>query len=169
MHDNPDLPANAGFWRGLHLFAGVQLATLSGLLRPSLSLGVRLAAFDDEGRVFLVRHSYVPGFYLPGGGVEKGETARAAAIREAEEEGGLVFDAPPELFHVYLNERTGRRDHVLLFVAQNVHQAPGAKPAAVEILEAGFHPPDDLPEDATRATRARIAEVTGGAAPGDIW
>jgi 8-oxo-dGTP pyrophosphatase MutT (NUDIX family) len=169
MRDNPDLPADAGFVRSLHLFAGAQLMRLTGLFRPQLSLGVRLAAFDPDGRVFLVRHSYVPGLYLPGGAIEQGETARAAAMREAEEEGGLAFDATPDLFHVYYNERTGRRDHVVLFVARNVRQTPGAKPAALEIIEAGFHSPDRLPEDVTRATRARITEVTGAAPPVDVW
>jgi ADP-ribose pyrophosphatase YjhB (NUDIX family) len=169
MTDNPDLPEAAGLRHRLHLYAGRRLLGLSAVFRPILSFGVRLAAFDAEGRVFLVRHSYVPGFYMPGGGIEKGETARAAVMREAREEGGMEFDRPPDLFHVYLNPRTGGLGHVILFVARDVRQPPGARPAALEILEAGFYPPDRLPADVTAATTARLAEIRDGGAPSDHW
>ena len=46
-------------------------------LTRGMTLGVRAACFDDEGRVFLVRHSYVKGWHMPGGGLERGETAFA--------------------------------------------------------------------------------------------
>jgi hypothetical protein len=38
-----------------------------------------------------------------------------------------------------------------------------------EIVEHGFFPPGTLPDGATRATRARIAEVLGGAAVSELW
>ncbi len=52
-----------------------------------MTLGVRAACFDEQGRIFLVRHTYVPGWYLPGGGVEHGETVavrlRRNCVRKA--------------------------------------------------------------------------------------
>ena len=56
------------------------------LTRP-LTVGVRLMAVE-EGKVLLVRHTYLDGWYLPGGGVQAGETLEAAICREAGEEVG---------------------------------------------------------------------------------
>ncbi|WP_392663344.1 NUDIX domain-containing protein [Amaricoccus sp. B4] len=164
-----DLPARPGLLHRLHLLAGTMAINVSNALRPRLTLGVRIAAFDPEGRVFLVRHSYVPGFYLPGGGVELGETCREAVIREASEEGGLVFDTPPNLHHIYRCDTLGRRDHIVLFVAYGTLTPNGFPKTGGEILDAGFYAPDALPDDATRATRARVAELMSGEAPSDIW
>ena len=47
-----------------------------------MTLGVRALVIDERNRVFLVKHSYVSGWYLPGGGVEPGETVIDALIRE---------------------------------------------------------------------------------------
>ncbi|WP_424932599.1 NUDIX domain-containing protein [Amaricoccus macauensis] len=164
-----DLPPKSGVLNRLHHLAGNFAITVVNLFRPRLTLGVRLAAFDREGRIFLVRHSYVPGFYLPGGGVELGETCRQAVMREAEEEGGLEFERPPELYNVYRNDGLARRDHVVLFVARNVRLREEATHTGGEILDAGFYPPDALPEAATKATLARIAEIRRGPATTDDW
>jgi ADP-ribose pyrophosphatase YjhB (NUDIX family) len=164
-----DMPAGAGIFRRAHFLAGNLAVTTVNLFRPRLTLGVRIAAFDAQGRVFLVRHTYVPGFYLPGGGVELGETCRQAVMREATEEGGLVFEHPPELYNVYRNDGIARRDHVVVFVARNVSLRDETSTPAAEIADAGFYPIDNLPDDATRATIARIAEIRSGPAQTDEW
>jgi 8-oxo-dGTP pyrophosphatase MutT (NUDIX family) len=164
---SPDRP-RAGVAAAVHQQIGNLAMRAADLLRPRLSLGVRLLALDAEGRVFLVRHSYVPGVHLPGGAVDPGETCRQAAEREAREEGGLVVGAPPDLFHVYSNPGGGRHDHVILFVARNVRQPAPAGPS-LEIVSSGFHPPDRLPDATTPATRRRLAEVLEGIPAEDIW
>src|SRR5947207_1013985 len=77
-----------------------------------LTLGVRALVVDETGRIFLVKHSYVSGWHLPGGGVEPGETVLAALTRELAEEGNIVPTAPPRLHGVFFNDRASRRDHV---------------------------------------------------------
>src|SRR5579872_852209 len=72
--------------------APIRLFLQYASLRRGMTLGVRGAAFDGNGRVFLIRHSYVPGWYLPGGGVELGETVEAALARELMEEGGIALE-----------------------------------------------------------------------------
>ena len=117
---------------------------------------------DGTGRIFLVKHSYVDGWHLPGGGVETGETLLEALTRELAEEGNIRLGAAPQLYGVYFNKRASRRDHVALFIVRDFRQDGNPKPN-YEIIAHGFFPIDALPEDATRATRARVAEVFGGA------
>ena len=74
----------------------------------------------------------------------------------------------PQLYGVYFNKRASRRDHVALFIVRDFRQDGNPKPN-YEIIAHGFFPNDALPEDATRATRARVAEVFGGAAVSELW
>jgi 8-oxo-dGTP pyrophosphatase MutT (NUDIX family) len=134
-----------------------------------MTLGVRAAVFDTEGKVFLVRHSYTPGWYLPGGGVEPGETMQAALARELMEEGGIALDRPAELFGLYLNRQISPRDHVALFVSRAWRQERAPKIPNLEIVDCGFFAPDTLPEAATPATRQRLVEIRQGAAISAEW
>src|SRR5947207_4472519 len=77
-----------------------------------MTLGVRAVVLDGDSRVFLVRHSYVAGWHLPGGGVEVGETFREALRRELAEEGRIELSGEPALQGIFLNSHVSRRDHV---------------------------------------------------------
>lgn len=147
------------YLRALHVFH---------LLRRPMTLGVRAAAFDARGHVFLVRHTYLKGWHLPGGGVDAGETVEAAVRRELEEEGNLAFASRPRLVSVHFNDAGSRRDHVLFFRADAVRQTAERRPDR-EIAECGFFPPDALPEGTTPATACRLRELDGREAPDPSW
>ena len=134
----------------------------------ALTVGVRGLVIDAAGKVFLVRHSYVAGWHLPGGGVEPGETLLDALIRELREEANIEPTAPPRLHGIFFNERVSRRDHVAVFVVEDFRQI-GAPVPDHEIVAHGFFPLDELPNDTTTATRARIIEVLGGAPVSERW
>ena len=134
----------------------------------ALTVGVRALIFDGEGRVFLVKHSYLAGWHLPGGGVETGETLLAALERELREEGNVELTDPPTLHAVYFNRRTSRRDHVALYVVRSFRQTAPPRPNS-EIVAHGFFALQELPADTSRATRERIAEVLTGRAPAELW
>jgi ADP-ribose pyrophosphatase YjhB (NUDIX family) len=133
-----------------------------------MTLGVRAAVFDREDRVFLVKHTYVPGWYLPGGGVEVGETIEQALARELAEEGHIRLEGMPSLLGIYHNREASRRDHVAFFVARRFTQERPRLPDR-EIAEAGLFPVAALPEDVTAATRRRLDEVAGRRVADGLW
>jgi len=145
-----------------------RLFLLGARVTRGMTLGVRGMVLDGEGRIFLVRHSYVRGWHMPGGGVEPGETLVEALAKELREEGNIALGAAPALLGVYLNRAASRRDHVAVFVVRDFRQT-GPRPPDREIVETGFFPLDALPDAATAATRRRIAEALGATRPADEW
>jgi 8-oxo-dGTP pyrophosphatase MutT (NUDIX family) len=126
-----------------------------------MTLGVRAVVLDGENRVFLVLHSYVAGWHLPGGGVEVGESISDALRRELMEEGRIEVVGEPALLGIYFNSHVSIRDHVAVYVIRQFRQDRPPEPNH-EITACGFFAPDALPEDTTPGTRLRIAEVLEG-------
>jgi ADP-ribose pyrophosphatase YjhB (NUDIX family) len=139
------------------------------LLRRPMTLGVRALVFNEAERsVFLVRHTYVPGWQLPGGGVETGETLEEALRHELLEEGNIEMTGVPRLAAMYHNRAASRRDHVALYVVREFRQT-APKAGDMEIAEAAFFRLDALPHGTTRATHARLAEQFEGRAHSPYW
>ena len=133
-----------------------------------LTLGVRAVVIDAAGKVFLVRHSYVSGWHLPGGGVEPGETLPQALARELAEEGSIEVVGTPPIHGVFYNPVDSRRDHIAVFVVRVFRQEPGPWRSR-EIVDRGFFALDALPPDTTPGTRRRLAEVFEGAPMSMKW
>lgn len=127
--------------------------------RP-LTMGVRALLIDESDpaapRVLLIRHSYVGGWHMPGGGVAKGETLAEAMKREVREEVGLVVEGAVQLLGVCARFRHGASDHVAVFAVRGWSGVPKAD--GVEIVEARFFPVDRLPADLSPATGRRLSE-----------
>ena len=157
-------PGKAGVGERLRHFAFHKFF----LLTRALTMGVRGLVLDDAGRVFLVRHTYVKGWHLPGGGVEIGETLLLSLQRELAEEGNIRFDGTPALLGLYFNRHASRRDHVAVYVIRQFQQS-APRPADREIAETGFFSVTDLPEGTTQGTRQRIAEALGTADVATDW
>ncbi len=132
-----------------------------------MTLGVRGVALDEAGRVLLVRHTYSKGWHFPGGGVEHGENAIEALIREMAEEGGVEPIGAPKLIGFYSNDHNFRHDHVALYCYAAWRPCPPKQDN--EIAERGFFSRDALPEGVTKGTLRRLAEVFDGQEPSARW
>lgn len=133
-----------------------------------LTLGVRGMILDGAGRVFLVKHGYVSGWHLPGGGVEPRETVLEALARELKEEGNIDLTEEPALHGLFHNSRVSGRDHIAVYIVRSFRQDSAPIPDR-EIIAHGFFAPDDLPPETTLSTRARIREVLAGLPAPPKW
>lgn len=134
-----------------------------------MTLGVRAVILDRTANaVFLIRHTYVPGWQLPGGGVEIGETMEEALLREVQEEANIEITERPRLMSLHSNTGASRRDHVAVYLITAFRQTSPKLPDR-EIAEAQFFPVDRLPDGITPGTQRRINEVIAGAEPSPHW
>ena len=133
-----------------------------------MTLGVKGVVQDKNGRVLLVKHTYVEGWHFPGGGVERGETLVEAITKELHEEASVILKELPRHFHTYRNTRTSRFDHVALYICEE-WQHGDTWQSNNEIAEIGFFPLDELPESTTPYTKARLKEIFNNQPVSDYW
>jgi 8-oxo-dGTP pyrophosphatase MutT (NUDIX family) len=127
------------------------------LFSPTL-LGAQVLCVRD-GSVLLVRLTYSPGWYFPGGGVNRGESFREAAMRELREECGLEARSL-KLLGLYHGFSLGKTDIISVFVCDDFAPIANKKPDA-EIADLQFFPFEQIPKDVIPPVRRRIEEHLG--------
>jgi 8-oxo-dGTP pyrophosphatase MutT (NUDIX family) len=137
-------------------------------IKRRMTLGSRVMLVDGD-KVLLIRHTYVPGWGFPGGGVEPGETAEESALREVVEETGYRPTGPMELFGLYHNNNpVTNRDHIAFYVGRTFEKAFDFKPNR-EISEIGWFTKSALPEKITPSTSQRVDEYFDKQPKRAVW
>jgi 8-oxo-dGTP pyrophosphatase MutT (NUDIX family) len=131
-----------------------------------VAFGAHAIALDAEGRVLLVRHSYVRGWHFPGGGVRGGEPADAAVLRELTEEVGLASYSVCEFYGLFTRKVGPATNVIALYRLKDVTIAFEPN---LEIRKVMWADPANPPEDTSPGTRRRLAELTGKAPISPYW
>ena len=126
--------------------------------RRSPTLGARAIVLRGPD-VLLVRLTYYAGWFLPGGGVDRGESFEGAMKRELLEECGIESKRA-KLFGLYLNKRGNKVDHVGIYVVTDFEGEPRMVDPK-EIAEVKFFSLEDLPDELWSGHRKRIEEYLG--------
>jgi len=98
----------------------------------------------DGGIILIKRKNPPPGWAIPGGFVDYGETLEEAVIREVKEETGLDINLARQ-FHTYSTPKRDPRHHTVstIFIAT----ASGKPIAGDDAAEAKIFTGDNLPEE----------------------
>src|SRR5688572_13389612 len=162
----------AGDYRMQQLSAWQRVRTRAFLfsvgLKRRMTLGARAALIDGD-RVFLIKHTYLPGWQFPGGGVEPGESAENTAVRETLEETGYRVTGRPHLHALFHNvSGVSNRDHVAFYLCRDFERVREVRPN-YEIAGAQWFDRHDLPSDTTAGTHRRLREIYDGVEPSATW
>lgn len=135
-----------------------------GIATPKV--GCSVAAFDDDGRVALIKRADNGRWALPGGYAEVGTPPSENAVRELREETG--FDGELErLVGVYDNRHfqstSPYQFYICCFRARIV---AGTATPSVETVEVVLTSPEDLPEDMSLLQRAMLGDAVAAASSG---
>jgi ADP-ribose pyrophosphatase YjhB (NUDIX family) len=125
------------------------------------SEGAHVLVRDEEGRILVVRTTYLgPGWMLPGGRVEKSETPHAAAARETREETGIEV----RVDRLVLVDAHQRRN--VSFVYAGTVVGGTLDPQFGEIAEAGWLDREEIAATSWRLDRllTYLDEADGGVA-----
>jgi ADP-ribose pyrophosphatase YjhB (NUDIX family) len=156
------LTAFQWFWRRVVLALYI---TGKAVMSP-MAFGVNAIVEDDEGRVLLVRHTYMAGWHLPGGGVNSGEPPADAVIRELKEEIGLIESAPPELMGIFTRKLVWIGNVIALYRVKNAKFAFKRNHEIREILAVD---PANPPPDVAPGSKRRLFEFANNTPLSHYW
>jgi len=120
------------------------------------TFGVR-ALIIDKNKVLLVKHTYLPEWYLPGGGIKIKESFKNVLKRELYEELGL-YPENIKLFGKYTNIKEGKRDTIRVYLVKQKIDINKLKPDKKEIVEIKLFNLDQLSKDISPGSLRRINE-----------
>ena len=138
--------------------------------RRPMTLGVRGLVYDRAEQVGVPD----PPYLCAGLAIARRRRGTRAKRRprrwsaSSQEEGNILFTAPPVLKSLHFNRGASRRDHVAFYLIEAFRQTAPKLPDR-EIAEAGFFPLDACPTRPTPATLRRIAEVFAGEPVSPYW
>jgi 8-oxo-dGTP pyrophosphatase MutT (NUDIX family) len=130
------------------------------------TLGSRAIVLNTKNQVLLVKHTYQPHWYIPGGGVKKKESAKTAILRELKEEVGLTVIGEPELFGIYHHTYLGVSDYPIIYVVKHYSLTDVDSP---EIEKIGWFDHENLPEMTSPGTKRRLNEYFKNLPRSDAW
>jgi 8-oxo-dGTP pyrophosphatase MutT (NUDIX family) len=145
------------------IFTGLLLSA-KWALNP-VAFGVAGLVRDKEGRVLLVRQTYMTGWRLPGGGIGRGEPAETSLRRELREEVGLT-GGRARLFGLYSRKVWWVTHVTALYLIEGA--AVDFRPN-MEVRAVLWVRPQAPPADTAPATLRRLAELATSAGPSPHW
>ena len=135
------------------------------IVRP-VTVGVRAVLLRDEDEVLLVRHTYTDQWYLPGGGVKRGETITEALSRELNSELGLAKFDLEKILGIYTNLWEAKVDYIVVLVVRSTETMSQHDH---EIEEVRYWRIDALPDATSPGTRRRLEELQRTRRVSDRW
>jgi 8-oxo-dGTP pyrophosphatase MutT (NUDIX family) len=130
------------------------------------TIGARAIILNQDNQVLLVKHTYQPHWYIPGGGVKKGESTKAALLRELKEEVGLTAIEEPILFGIYHHLYLQVNDYPVVYVVKKFSLTKTFSP---EIENTGWFDYAALPEMTSPGTKRRLSEYFTNQTPSEKW
>lgn len=131
------------------------------LTRPVV-LSVRIMLIED-GHVLMIKHTYMPDWFFPGGLVDRHETPLEAAKREAAEEVGVICNSEPKFLGVFSHISQYRNDSIILFACDDYSRTEQVDKWEIEAVE--VFPLTDLPPDVWPGTERRVLHYLSGEPP----
>ncbi len=149
------------FFKRLTLRVLYKLALFYWKITNPRSIGSRCLIVKNN-QILLLRHSYMPDYYIPGGGIKKNETITEGIIRELKEEVGITVSIDDlMLFLIIESNLEYKQDTAFIFLVKNItkdQQINSHNHDKKEILEIKWFDLDNLPKDLSVTTNLVIKE-----------